>query len=79
MAILCCFLGQEGSPSDSGRPFRQANQRLFEGEMSYYEMAKNYDFQKDMGARYAVKQCWQLSKQDYKYYILGVGFTILGA
>lgn len=42
-------------------------------------MAKNYDFQKDLGAKHAVKQCWHLSKQDYKYYIIGVGFTILGA
>jgi len=50
-----------------------------EGEESYCEMAKKYDFGKDLGAKYAVSQVWKLTKQDYKYYIIGVGFTMLGA
>jgi hypothetical protein len=32
-----------------------------------------------LGAKYAVSQVWKLTKQDYKYYIIGVGFTMLGA
>lgn len=48
------------------------------GEESYCEMAKKYDFGKDLGAKYAVSQVWKLTKQDYKYYIIGVGFTMLG-
>ena len=50
----------------------------FAGEKDYTHAAKTYDFQKDLGARYAVTQCWKLSRQDYKYYVMGVGFTILG-
>eukprot|EP00913_Durusdinium_trenchii_P006956 g6542.t1 len=49
------------------------------GEKDYTHAAKTYDFQKDLGARYAVTQCWKLSRQDYKYYVMGVGFTILGS
>ena len=45
----------------------------------YLEKAKKYDFGKDLGAKYAVSQVWKLTKQDYKYYIIGVGFTMLGA
>ena len=48
------------------------------GEESYAEMAKKYDFGKDLGAKYAVSQVWKLTKQDYKYYIIGVAFTMLG-
>ena len=49
------------------------------GDHSYLEKAKQYDFGKDLGAKYAVSQVWKLTKQDYKYYIIGVGFTMLGA
>ena len=48
------------------------------GEDSYLEKAKRYDFGKDLGAKHAVAQVWKLTKQDYKYYIIGVGFTMLG-
>eukprot|EP00438_Fugacium_kawagutii_P020651 Skav217351 [mRNA] locus=scaffold4442:13637:17938:+ [translate_table: standard] len=50
-----------------------------DGEDSYLEKAKKYDFGKDLGAKYAVGQVWKLTKQDFKYYVIGVGFTMLGA
>lgn len=49
------------------------------GEDSYLEKAKKYDFGKDLGAKYAVGQVWKLTRQDFKYYVIGVGFTMLGA
>ncbi|CAJ1377525.1 unnamed protein product [Effrenium voratum] len=43
------------------------------------QLAAAYDFEKDLGKAYAVRQVWNLTKQDYKYYIIGVGFTVLGS
>eukprot|EP00435_Cladocopium_sp_Y103_P027614 s1905_g6.t2 len=65
------LLQRAGSPKDS--------EEKAAGEDSYLEKAKKYDFGKDLGAKYAVSQVWKLTKQDYKYYIIGVGFTMLGA
>lgn len=65
------LLQRAGSPKDS--------EEKAAGDHSYLEKAKQYDFGKDLGAKYAVSQVWKLTKQDYKYYIIGVGFTMLGA
>jgi len=43
------------------------------------KLAKSYDFEKDLGTAFAVKEVWKMSKQDYKYYMIGVGFTLLGS
>jgi len=37
------------------------------------------DYQMDWGVHYAVKRTWAMSRQDYKYYIYGVMFTLAGA
>lgn len=37
------------------------------------------DFQLDWGVHYAVKRVWSMSKQDYKYYIYGIVFSLVGA
>ncbi|CAE7257360.1 Abcb1, partial [Symbiodinium necroappetens] len=43
------------------------------------KLAKSYDFEKDLGTAFAVKEVWRMSRQDYKYYMIGVGFTLLGS
>ena len=43
------------------------------------KLAHSYEFDKDLGTAYAVKEVWRMSKQDYKLYMIGVGFTFLGS
>ena len=43
------------------------------------KLAESYEFEKDLGTAYAVKEVWRMSKQDYKLYMIGIGFTFLGS
>eukprot|EP00931_Biecheleriopsis_adriatica_P051327 TRINITY_DN29758_c0_g1_i2.p1 TRINITY_DN29758_c0_g1~~TRINITY_DN29758_c0_g1_i2.p1 ORF type:complete len:1525 (+),score=304.23 TRINITY_DN29758_c0_g1_i2:99-4673(+) len=58
---------------------REAEASTDETESVMVKELKAYKFEEDFGTRYAVAQVWKLTREDYKYYIIGMAFSIVGA
>eukprot|EP00931_Biecheleriopsis_adriatica_P051329 TRINITY_DN29758_c0_g3_i1.p1 TRINITY_DN29758_c0_g3~~TRINITY_DN29758_c0_g3_i1.p1 ORF type:complete len:1525 (+),score=352.14 TRINITY_DN29758_c0_g3_i1:117-4691(+) len=43
------------------------------------EELKAYKFEEDFGVKFAVAQTWKLSREDYKYYVIGMAFAVTGS
>ena len=73
-----CWTVQKSTASEQSASVQTARGKG-EEEDACLKLAKSYDFEKDLGTAYAVKEVWRMSRQDYKYYMIGVGFTFLGS